>query len=112
MHYFDATGILRPKYAKPLKDMGWHAFGDHTSELSREYFATLNAESVSVLEFEGEDFVDVGNPQRKVILVEVGHSAHSVWDCGRDYAERVAELIKGIIQESRRTASATPHVGT
>lgn len=100
MQYFDASGKLRPKFAKPLLDMGWHAFGDWFLGLDREHFATLNPESVAVLEFEGEDFVDVKNPQGKVILIEVGDSAHSVWDMGREEAERVAGMIRAVIGES------------
>ncbi len=100
MQYFDSNGNLRIKYAKLLLDMGWHAFGDDAPRLFKKNFANLNSESVSVLEFEGEAFIDEGNPEGKVIFIEVGYSAHSVWDWGRDEADRVAEMMRGMIRES------------
>jgi hypothetical protein len=100
MDYFDTSGQLKAEFARPLLDMGWHAFGDDHPHLDREHFARLSPESVFIIEFEGQEFIDEGNPQGKVILIEVGYSAHSVWDLGREEAERIAEMIRGVIRES------------
>ena len=103
MRYFKRNGELRPKYAKPLLDMGWHAFGDLVPHLDREHFATLTPNDVKVLEWTDIAVADVGNETGECLMIEVGYSMHGMLDVGKAEAERVAELVRGIIRESSQT---------
>jgi len=102
LQYFNANGKLRQKYAKPLLDMGWHAFGDLTPNLDREHFSTLTPNDVQILEWTDPAVADVGNETGECLMIEVGDSMHGMLDVGRAEAERVVELVRGIIVESAR----------